>query len=474
MSFGVPLLWVILAGAGPQDPDRPPVPTGPDLTAAEKLIKDVFKDDYAKRTPADRQALARKMLTQALETKDDLNSRFVLLREARDLANQGGDIQTALSAVEELAKSFKIDTAAMRNTLLTNAAKTARTPEEFRALAVISLKLIDGLLVTDDYDAAEKLANTALQHARKSQDLPLANRVTAKGKEVLELKGRFEKLKKAAEKLVSSPEDPAANLLVGRFQCFQKGNWSGGLPHLAKCGDANLQGLAVKELANPSEPSEQIAVGDGWWDLSEKETGASRDILKEHATAWYTKCLDKLSGLSKTKVEKRLTDFGMQKLARGNWVDVTDPRMFNLGGKAGDPISLTSKKGFYQNAWLRQFPKGDFDGVTVRVTLDPTTEAMAWVVYELKSLATYIDSSRGTFTNARDGGNVWNGLYTCAWPKREEITFTILLSDGEYIVYLDGREMTRVKTLTPKLSYVLLEVRDGAAKFDRLQLRKME
>ena len=35
---------------------------------------------------------------------------------------------------------------------------------------------------------------------------------------------------------------------------------------LAKGSDGNLKALAKKDLTDPTEPFEQAAVGDAWWD----------------------------------------------------------------------------------------------------------------------------------------------------------------------------------------------------------------
>jgi hypothetical protein len=461
-------------GATAQDGQKPNPPSSSEQADAEKLIKDIFKDDYAKRTPADRQALARKMLSQALQSKDDPKSQFVLLREARDLASLAGDVQTALSAVDEMAKAFSVDSAAMRSTVLTNAAKTAKTPDDFKGLASMSLKMIDSLLLADDYDGAEKLAATASQNAKRSQDLPTINRAAAKSKEIAELRARYDKLKKAKETLAANPDDGPSNLLLGKFQCVTKGNWSAGLPLLAKCSDTALQALSAKELENPAQPADQVAVGDGWWDLSEKEPAPGKDNLKEHAVSWYSKAAAKVTGLSKSKIEKRVAEFGQQKLARGTWVDATDPKYFGEKGKPGDPIELSAKPGYYENRRMSTMPKGDFDGISVRITVDTAKEVRAWLVYEARTFTCFLDTARSTFVHAHDDGKSWIHDLDAPWTKREESVITVLLTDGAFVVYLDGKEMTRAKTLKTTLSSPMLEVRDGAAKFDKIQLRRLE
>jgi len=51
--------------------DRPPLAPEPDAAAqkdALKKIRDLFKDDFAKKAPADQQALARRLLQNGLES----------------------------------------------------------------------------------------------------------------------------------------------------------------------------------------------------------------------------------------------------------------------------------------------------------------------------------------------------------------------------------------------------------------------
>src|SRR5437773_6987861 len=62
-----------------QDPRRP-VPDAPAQAAVEKTIRELFKDEYSKRAPADVAALAKKLLQQGLQTNDDMTGRFGLPR----------------------------------------------------------------------------------------------------------------------------------------------------------------------------------------------------------------------------------------------------------------------------------------------------------------------------------------------------------------------------------------------------------
>src|SRR5207302_3123668 len=72
------------------------VPHAAAQARAEEEIKDLFKEEYAKRKRADMAALAKTFWRRGLETKDDAAARFVLWREAADLAARAGDLDTAV------------------------------------------------------------------------------------------------------------------------------------------------------------------------------------------------------------------------------------------------------------------------------------------------------------------------------------------------------------------------------------------
>ena len=457
-----------------QDTDKAAVPSASDQAEAEKFIKELFKDDYAKRTPADKITLAKKMLAQAIQTKDDPRAQFVLFREARDLSSQAGDVLTGMVAIDEMARRFTIDPAAMKSSLLAIATRTAKTPEEFKSLAIINMKVAEPLITADDYDAAEKLMSTAVGQALRSKDSGLALRANSRSRDLADLKGKYERLKKAKETLTTDPGEPAANLAVGRFQCFVKDNWAGGLPYLAKGSDPGLRVLAERELLNPIGESELVVLGDAWWEVADKEPAPGKGYGKDHAAGLYTKVLPKISGLVRAKVEKRLSEAGALRLGKGTWVDVTDPKNFGMPGKPGDPLELTAKPGGFQSNKLIQFPKGDFDGFTVRTTLNPDTSVMAWVYYDPTAYAALVDAGAGNFHNTRDTGTQWYPIFTMPWPKTSESIFTVIIEDGEYIIYLDYRERTRAKTTNTRLTKLILEARNGTVKFDRIQFRKAE
>ncbi|MFM2094025.1 MAG: hypothetical protein RIS70_1149 [Planctomycetota bacterium] len=110
-------LWGLIWSFGVAD-DANPKSQVPD-NEAQKLVAakvaDIYKPDYAKaKTSVQKVELARTLLKEGQGTKDDLVARFVLVRIARDIAAQQGDLGAAFEAIELLESDYEIDTISMR------------------------------------------------------------------------------------------------------------------------------------------------------------------------------------------------------------------------------------------------------------------------------------------------------------------------------------------------------------------------
>lgn len=262
--------------------DKAPVPDAAKLKDAEKTIRDLFKEDYAKTKPEDKAVLARKLSQQADETQDDPAAKYVAWREASMLAAQGGDVDTMLAVLDKMAAAFAVDVAPMKRTALTTIASGTRDPELSRAIG-------------------------------------------------------------GMRRLLDTPDDPAANLLAGKYLCFTKSDWEKGLPLLAKGADTGLRALAVRELLQPDEGTAQMAMADSWWDMAEKETAKQqKGAMQGRAKLWYEKALPSLTGLTKTKVEKRISvaDAGSGSGTAASGVSATSPRTLTLDFGGGVKLEM--------------------------------------------------------------------------------------------------------------------------------------
>jgi hypothetical protein len=304
------MTWTLLLLLAAQS-GKEPVPDPAGQKEVEKLLREVFKDDYGKKAPADRVLLAKKLLKQGSDASDGPATRYFTLCEAAELAASAGDVATALRAVDDLAKGFEVDPVKLKFAALTTAVKETRPPESMKAAATAFLALVDDALARDDVDAAEKAAAAASATARKAKDVATAARADAKAKELGDARQRLVKLKAAREALKANPDDPGANLEVGQHLCFVQGNWEEGLPLLAKGSQEALKAVAAKDLANPEATPDQIALADEWRDAAEKESGAPRQRLRERAATWYAKASGGATGLARVKIEKRLAELGV-------------------------------------------------------------------------------------------------------------------------------------------------------------------
>jgi hypothetical protein len=274
---------------------------------AEKQVRELFKADYAKKAPADRKALARLLLDQAVKSHDDPTAVWVLCREAEDVALQVADVDAALEAVGRRAELFDVDPLALREAALAAAGKAVKAPEEAGAVAEALLRHIDDLVQADQFEAADKAAAAAAAQAKKAGDPGLAWRASTRAKETAEMKSLAAGQKAVLQRMAKNAEEPGANLEMGKFLCFVKGSWDLGLRFLVKGSDAALKGLAEKELAYPADPAERAGLADGWMALADKERSPLRKgQMTSHAKALYEAALGEATGLVRARIEKKL------------------------------------------------------------------------------------------------------------------------------------------------------------------------
>jgi hypothetical protein len=273
---------------------------------AEKLVREVFKAEYARRAPADRLALARRLLRQGQEAGDDAAARFVLFREAAALAAEAGEPGVVLEAVEATARHFMVDSLALKAERLGGMDPARLKAEAQPRLAAALLGALEEAVGTDRAELGARIAKAAEAVAQRGQDSKLQAHIQARLKAVRELETAQTGLKAALAVLAEKPGDPGASLTVGRFYCLLKGDWERGLPMLAKGEDAGLRALAERDLGQPEGAAARLALANGWWEAAEKGAGAAKARLQERATYWYEQALPGLTGLSKVAAEKRL------------------------------------------------------------------------------------------------------------------------------------------------------------------------
>jgi hypothetical protein len=306
------LTVIVLTTAPSSGQEKASAPADTSQQQALALVKEVYGQEWeSAKTSAKKQALATKLLQKAGESTDDTN-RYVLLKVARDVAAQAGDAELAFKAVEAMSTQYEVDAYKLKGSALSQAAKSATLRSHRIAVAKRCLELICAAVKKDDFVAAKYLGGLAADAARKARD-SLVTQIDARNEEVEEIAEAYADIPEALAKLDIEPDDPDANLAVGKYHCFFKGNWDRGLPMLALGSDEKLKELAVMELRDVPDPEGQVSLGHAWWEMASARNGVAKKQLEGRAAHWYRKALPRLKpGLKKDIVIARLPEQDQQ------------------------------------------------------------------------------------------------------------------------------------------------------------------
>ncbi len=306
-----------VAVATPDQPTpKPPTPKKPvpSPNAQAEMLKqlDGVHKFSQRRIPAERLELAKELFEAAKKSQGGPVEKFVLLRKAMELAQSGGDAGLMMEAVDAICAEFQVDILEGKQNALAGFAKGASNLEEIRSFVEAADPVIDEAIAAGRYDIAVNIADAAYRLASGEGDAELRKRTYDRRNAVRKLALKWQGLTDARNTLKTTPDDPAANLAVGRWFCFERQDWEQGLPLLAKCSSPALRGIAEQELKSPpTTPDAQVKLADAWWNLAERVEGKEKDALMLHAGEWYTKALSGLpEGFVKAKVGKRLEEVG--------------------------------------------------------------------------------------------------------------------------------------------------------------------
>jgi len=306
----------------PHTPERPPeieqgktapptllaTPAAADQMRSRKLLKKVFAHELEDRSSEGRRALADKLLAEAERTADNPSDRFVLLVGACDAAIEGGDLGLAGRAAETAASLYQIDATNLAVNAALKSPIRAATADQAHEDLETGLRWEAQLAKSDDYPDAARLLS-ALQPLTAAD--PTAGLLLQEQRRQLDsIRSARDRAQAASERLKSKPTDAVANTSLGEFLCFVKEDFQNGLPALAQSADPALRAAAKQDLAGAATPTEQIAHGDGWWQLANSSAGTElfKAGMRQRAIFWYRKALasGQVTGLNRTMIEKRV------------------------------------------------------------------------------------------------------------------------------------------------------------------------
>jgi hypothetical protein len=311
-----------------------PVPSAEDQKKVEGVVKDLYKKEYAAKSVDDRKALALELLQKGLEANDDLTTRYVMLREAKDLAAGAGDVATALRACDALSARHAVDPFPLKIAALDKGKQAASTEAALKELATRYLALWETSVAADQYEHALDCLKKVQGLGKDAVLAPFVATAKEREKPTSDLKREYQKVAASAATLREKPDDPAANLALGRFLCFEKDEWDSGLRHLAKGSDEALKRLADLEGAGASTSDERAALADGWYTIGEKEkTASARQAAYSRSTTWYYRALTDASALKKLQIERRLKELAKKTSGSAvNLLAMIDPKKDAVAG----------------------------------------------------------------------------------------------------------------------------------------------
>jgi tetratricopeptide (TPR) repeat protein len=311
----------VAPGTAPQPPQekpaeaivRLPVPEKEALAKARQDIRHIFSKEFGAADQAEQKSkLAGMLLKQALDTKDDATARYGLFCEARDEALEAADLGRYTKIVKKTAEHYQIDALAIRAGGLRQATKRPHPSSSVTlTLTRLLMQLAEEMTADDRYDEADAMAKLAHELATRYKNYPRAKEAAALRRDVEQVR-QFHKAAEDAEKaLAQHPDDPAANLLLGKYYCFGRQQWERGLPMLAKGNQETLKALAVAEKTTPANATEMVALGDRWWDAAGSGRVADMQrFVQARAAYWYRLALPDLLGLTMIRIQQRLDEIG--------------------------------------------------------------------------------------------------------------------------------------------------------------------
>ena len=291
---------------------RPPLPDKSDLAAERSQVRSVLKEEFvrANRDPGAKAALARRLVTEAVRLTDKPKQRYVMLDEALqiwiELANAGG----FLPVIDQMGQLYDVDVLNLKAISLTRASGKTTDRTVLGELVSRARGVYTEAMRVERFDIAARATRAATLMSRKASEPRQADQLEKRSKELERLHSEYGEVQASAKKLVTSPDDPPSNLVLGRYYCFHKNDWKMGLPLLAKGDNTQIKAAAAGDLANPTEPEAMVDVADRWL-AQAKQIGTSKEpnrIIADRAVRWYRKALPKTEGLLRAKVQKRLSE----------------------------------------------------------------------------------------------------------------------------------------------------------------------
>jgi len=304
---------------------------------AAARVREVFAKQVSQaKTPAQKAAVAKQMIRLVPEATEPAEA-YVLLETAISLSVDGQDPITMDEAITLLTRMFDVDLQSQRRDALITMCKKA--PLDSLA-AVVDALVAEGsrLAKAGRTDVAKEATKAAATAARRLRDPARQKKIAELLQQITEQEKAHAAIQPLLDRLAKNPRDGQALLELGKYRCFEEGNWTDGLKFLAECPEPVLAKAARLDLAVDGSPAAHREVADLWFALHEKESIKAANGPLERAKFHYERAMGAATGLARAQILKRLDEIAKSEGGADNWIIVfrsDDPSIWNTKTEEG-------------------------------------------------------------------------------------------------------------------------------------------
>jgi hypothetical protein len=295
------------------------VPNEKEFEEERMLMREIFSVQYEKDSPEERSILADQLYQTALAAKDDMNGRYVLLWETKDLCIELGRLKRTLEAIDQLIKFYAVDPVELQLSSLEKIHPTLTEKEDFIASAHRLLIVKEQSLLRGVPSKGLAASFLAITMAKQADDFSLISSARAAEREMKTLHQEWIRVEEAKATLRKEPKDPPSHLRIGRYLCIIEDRWVEGLRHLARSEHKTLRPIAKKEIDSPGEPEARLELARMWFQQSNQEQKRSKTALRIRAAHWYLLALKALPEADQAKLQKKIdSTFSPEELVKAS------------------------------------------------------------------------------------------------------------------------------------------------------------
>ncbi|MCH2182406.1 MAG: J domain-containing protein [Mariniblastus sp.] len=243
------------------------------------------------------------------DEEQDPNNQYAIIIYALEVAIEAGHWEEALAYIARLKADFPIDDLPLQidavktwDKLIKNLVGQLRA-EKRQELEKLVNQFANRAYADHRFDEAAELFELA-DKLIPSQD--------ARKKAVHRMNLHSHDLAKkhasmmAIRDRLKNNNDPEQRLQLGKFWCFDVGDWPLGLPYLATGSDPKISAAAQLDLAGAQTREQRRAIADAWYELAQDLKGADEQGTGQRAVTLYRDLLLEETGLKLKETETRI------------------------------------------------------------------------------------------------------------------------------------------------------------------------